>query len=134
RSVRDGSAGDVDIFLESLKTREQLRESQAKLQAHEKGTRAREFEVADLKRRIEEAQQTARDKIQKLQQKIRTLVDENGELKEGNEMKSLTIESLRRGQKELQERATSLEKHRERLREVVDHLAGQLATKDASLR
>ncbi|KAF4693050.1 WAP four-disulfide core domain 3 [Perkinsus olseni] len=84
RSVRDGSAGDVDIFLESLKTREQLRESQAKLQ--------------------------------------------------GNEMKSLTIESLRRGQKELQERATSLEKHRERLREVVDHLAGQLATKDASLR
>ncbi|KAF4716482.1 hypothetical protein FOZ62_016555, partial [Perkinsus olseni] len=52
----------------------------------------------------------------------------------GNEMKSLTIESLRRGQKELIERAASLEKHRERLREVVDHLAGQLATKDGSSR
>ncbi|KAF4722143.1 hypothetical protein FOZ62_029285 [Perkinsus olseni] len=49
-------------------------------------------------------------------------------------MKSLTIESLRRGQKEFQERVASLEKHRERLRQVVDHLAGQLATKDGSLR
>ncbi|KAF4741428.1 hypothetical protein FOZ63_022637 [Perkinsus olseni] len=134
RSVRDASAGDVDIFLESLKTREQLRESQAKLQAHEKGTRARAAEVADLKRRIQEGQQASKDKIQKLQQKIRTLVDESGELKEANEIKSLTIESLRRGHKELQERVASLEKHRERLRQVVDHLAGQLATKDASLR
>ncbi|KAF4653571.1 WAP four-disulfide core domain 3 [Perkinsus olseni] len=103
-------------------------------EAHEKGTRARESEVADLKRRIEEAQQTSKDKIQKLQRKIRTLVDENGELKEANEMESLTIESLRRGQKELQGRVESLEKHRETLRQVVDHLAGQLATKDGSLR
>ncbi|KAF4656100.1 WAP four-disulfide core domain 3 [Perkinsus olseni] len=103
-------------------------------EAHEKGTRARESEVADLKRRIEEAQQTSKDKIQKLQRKIRTLVDENGELKEANEMESLTIESLRRGQKELQGRVESLEKHREKLRQVVDHLAGQLATKDGSLR